>query len=90
MALEKGRFWVKPILDSGAEISCGGHRYRDNFHVDPAEEDRLISQSIDTLQELTGDKSLPKGKSSHPRVVCFQGLSNLIRLACGTSIKPID
>ncbi|KAK4687079.1 allantoinase, partial [Tremellales sp. Uapishka_1] len=60
-ALERAPYWVKPILNSGAEMSCGGHRYRDNFYVDPKEEDRLISKSIDTLQELTGDDSLPKG-----------------------------
>ncbi|WVW79353.1 hypothetical protein I302_101321 [Kwoniella bestiolae CBS 10118] len=60
-ALEKAPYWVKPILDSAAELSCGGHRYRDNFYVDPAEEDRLIGKSIDILQDLTGDKTLPKG-----------------------------
>ncbi|WWC68282.1 uncharacterized protein I206_102205 [Kwoniella pini CBS 10737] len=60
-ALEKAPYWVQPILDSGAEISCGGHRYRDNFYVDPEEEDRLIGKSIDLLQGLTGDKTLPKG-----------------------------
>ncbi|ORY32009.1 hypothetical protein BCR39DRAFT_525190 [Naematelia encephala] len=60
-AIEKEPYWVKPILDSGAEISCGGHRYRDNFYVDPEEEDRLVEKSIDTLQEITGDKTLPKG-----------------------------
>nr|XP_018999203.1 uncharacterized protein I203_08239 [Kwoniella mangroviensis CBS 8507]OCF62664.1 hypothetical protein I203_08239 [Kwoniella mangroviensis CBS 8507] len=60
-ALEKAPYWVKPILDSGAELSCGGHRYRDNLYVDPEEEDQLIGKSIDVLQELTGDKTLPKG-----------------------------
>lgn len=62
-ALERAPYWVKPILDSGAEMSCGGHRYRDNFAIDPKEEDALITKSIDTLQALTGDKTLPHGKS---------------------------
>ncbi|WRT69067.1 uncharacterized protein IL334_006050 [Kwoniella shivajii] len=60
-ALEKAPYWVKPIVESGAELSLGGHRYRDNFYVDPEEEDKLINKSIDVLQDLTGDKELPKG-----------------------------
>lgn len=53
---------MKPIIESGAEISCGGDRYRDNINVDPKEEDGLIGKSIDKLQELTGDKTLPQGE----------------------------
>ncbi|KAK8861207.1 hypothetical protein IAR55_002026 [Kwoniella newhampshirensis] len=60
-ALEKSPYWIKPIVESGAEMSLGGHRYRDHFYLDPKEEDRLINVGIDKLQELTGDKSLPKG-----------------------------
>lgn len=61
--MAKAPYWVKPILDSGAELSLGGDRYRDNFYVPPAEEEKLIEKSIDTIQEFTGDKSLPKGRS---------------------------
>lgn len=61
-ALEKSPYWIKPIRDSGAELSLGGHLYRNVFDIPPEEEDRLINTSIDELQELTGDSSLPKGE----------------------------
>ncbi len=61
MAMQRGSYWIKPILDSGAELSCGGHRYRDNLYVDPREEDALIQKSIEVFQDLTGDKTQPKG-----------------------------
>lgn len=50
-------------MASGAEISLGGHRWRDQLHdkIDPNVEDEQINRSIDILQEVTGDKSLPKG-----------------------------
>ncbi|WVQ83402.1 hypothetical protein IAT38_005543 [Cryptococcus sp. DSM 104549] len=60
-ALQQAPYWIKPILDSGAEMSLGGHRFRDHMYLDPAEEDKLIGVGIDALQDLTGDKSLPKG-----------------------------
>jgi peptidoglycan/xylan/chitin deacetylase (PgdA/CDA1 family) len=60
-AVEKDPYWVKLIMESGAEISCGGYRYRDNIDVAPKEEDELISKSIDVLQELTSDELMPKG-----------------------------
>ncbi len=60
-ALAKSPYWIQPILDSGAELSCGGHRYRDHFDVPPAEEDALLNTAIDKLQSLTGDPQLPKG-----------------------------
>lgn len=61
-ALEKSPYWIKPMLDSGAELSLGGHLYKNQFDTPPEEEDRLINTSIDKLQELTGDKTLPKGE----------------------------
>ena len=62
-ALEKSPYWVKPLLESGGEISLGGHLYRDNFYVPAEEQDRLINVAIDTLQKVTGDKTLPHGTS---------------------------
>lgn len=61
MAMQKGAYWIKPILDAGAELSCGGHRYRDNFDVDPEEEEELIEKSIDIFRHLTGDDTQPNG-----------------------------
>lgn len=63
-AIERNPFWVKPILETGAEISLGGYRWRDNLHehVEPKVEDEEIQKSIDILQSATGDKSLPKGR----------------------------
>ncbi|KAH8883383.1 glycoside hydrolase/deacetylase [Thozetella sp. PMI_491] len=62
-AIERNPFWVKPILESGAEISVGGYRWRDNLHdnVAPEVEDMEIQKSIEIIQSATGDKSLPKG-----------------------------
>ena len=50
-------------MESGAEISLGGHRWRDQLHdkIDPKTEDEQINRSIDILQQTTGDKTLPKG-----------------------------
>jgi hypothetical protein len=58
---------VKPILESGAELSLGGYRWRDNLHenVAPEVEDAEIQKSIDILQTAAGDKSLPKGWFPH-------------------------
>lgn len=58
-ALQAGQYWAKALLESGAELSLAGHKYRDNFYVDPAEEDALISKSIDIFSEVTGQP--PKG-----------------------------
>lgn len=62
-AIERNPFWVKPIMESGAEISCGGYRYRDYLHdnIEAKVEDEEIQKSIEILQSATGDKSLPKG-----------------------------
>ena len=62
-AIERNDFWVKPILESGAELSLGGYRWRDNLHehIEPAVEDAEIQKSIGILQKATGDKSLPQG-----------------------------
>lgn len=63
-AIERNDFWVKPIIESGAEISLGGYRWRDNLHdnIDPKIEDEDIQKSIDILQSITGDMSIPKGR----------------------------
>lgn len=55
---------MKPIVESGAEISLGGYRWRDNLHdhVEPKVEDEEIQKSIEILQNLTGDKTVPKGE----------------------------
>jgi peptidoglycan/xylan/chitin deacetylase (PgdA/CDA1 family) len=66
-ALAKSPYWVKPLLESGGEVSLGGHLYRNNMDVPPEEEDRLIGVAIDTLQELTGDKTLPHGEQHKGR-----------------------
>ncbi|EIW66226.1 hypothetical protein TREMEDRAFT_35402 [Tremella mesenterica DSM 1558] len=60
-ALEQALYWVKPILEAGHEMSLGGHRWWNNMDISPETEDELINLSIDKLQELTGDKTLPKG-----------------------------
>lgn len=54
---------MKPIQESGAELSLGGYRWKDNLHehVDPNTENEGIQKSIDILQNATGDKSLPRG-----------------------------
>lgn len=50
------------MLDSGAELSAGGYKYRDNlFDNTPQKEDEGIAKSIDIIQKVTGDKSQPKG-----------------------------
>ncbi|RSH94231.1 hypothetical protein EHS25_004034 [Saitozyma podzolica] len=59
-ALEKAPYWLKPILDSGAEISLAGDRYLDHFTTKPEVEDEMINTAIDKLQALTGDKTLPE------------------------------
>ena len=61
-------------MASGAEISLGGHRWRDQLHekVDPKVEDEQINRSIDILQEVTGDKTLPKGTSFPRRFLLLQ------------------
>ena len=48
-------------MESGAEISCGGERWRDNALVEPQVEDKSIHDSVDVLQAITGDKTLPHG-----------------------------
>ncbi|CAD6569443.1 MAG: hypothetical protein CYPHOPRED_003377 [Cyphobasidiales sp. Tagirdzhanova-0007] len=60
-ALEIAPYWVQPIMENGGEISCASYRYLDYLHVAPEIEDEHINKSIDSLQKLTGDKSLPKG-----------------------------
>ncbi|GFZ42973.1 hypothetical protein JCM24511_00691 [Saitozyma sp. JCM 24511] len=59
-ALEKAPYWIKPIVDSGAEISLAGDRYLDHFSTKPEVEDKMINTAIDKLQALTGDKTLPE------------------------------
>ncbi|EIW68150.1 hypothetical protein M231_05494 [Tremella mesenterica] len=62
LAMEKVPYWVKPILDSGAEITLGGKRWIDLLDgVSPEEEDSMIRESLDKLQEITGDKTIPAG-----------------------------
>ncbi|KAK5710047.1 hypothetical protein LTR17_019209 [Elasticomyces elasticus] len=62
-AIERNAFWVQPIIDSGAELSLGGYRWRDNLHenIEPKTEDEEIQKSIDILQSVTRDKIVPKG-----------------------------
>jgi allantoinase len=62
---------MKPILESGAELSLGGYRWRDNLHdrVEPKIEDEGIQKSIDILQRVTGDKTLPKGHNLRPTLM---------------------
>ncbi|EON99091.1 putative polysaccharide deacetylase family protein [Phaeoacremonium minimum UCRPA7] len=61
-AIERNPFWVKPILESGAELSLGGYRWRDNLHdnVKPEVEDEEIQKSFDILQKAAEDKHLPQ------------------------------
>ena len=75
-ALEKSPYWVKPLLESGGEISLGGHLYRDNFYVPAEEQDRLINVAIDTLQKVTGDKTLPHGTSCKKQELTIGWLSD--------------
>ncbi|KAJ3575721.1 hypothetical protein NPX13_g3937 [Xylaria arbuscula] len=65
-AIERNPFWMKPIMESGAELSLGGHRWRDNLHenIKPEVEDADIQRSIDILQDVTGDRSLPKAHAA--------------------------
>ena len=59
---------MKPILESGAELSLGGYRWRDNLHdnVKPEVEDEEIQKSFDILQKAAEDKHLPQGRSNSP------------------------
>ncbi|EME38215.1 carbohydrate esterase family 4 protein [Dothistroma septosporum NZE10] len=65
-AIERNSYWVKPIVESDAEVSLGGYRWRDNLHddVQPTVEDEEIQKSIEILQRATGDKTLPKAHKS--------------------------
>lgn len=63
-AIERNPFWVKPIMDSGAEISLGGYRYQDNLHdnISPEEQEAEIQKSIDILHHATGKTEGPAGQ----------------------------
>ena len=63
-------------------MSLGGEKYRNNFDVDPIEEDQLLNTSIDKLQALTGDKTLPRGKR------CILLIAHR-RLASGAPIESL-
>ncbi|GAA5828301.1 hypothetical protein JCM11251_006185 [Rhodosporidiobolus azoricus] len=52
-------YHAKALVASPHELSCASHRYIDYMHVTPQEEERHIKMAIDTLQSLTGDKTLP-------------------------------
>jgi len=54
-------YWVKPLVASPHELSCASKRYLDYLHVAPEEEETHIDEAIETLQRLTGDKTLPRG-----------------------------
>ncbi|KAI5479962.1 hypothetical protein MNV49_002252 [Pseudohyphozyma bogoriensis] len=60
-ALEKDAHWLKPMVDGGHELSCASKRFIDYMHVSPEEEEKHIKEAVDTLQSLTGDKTLPQG-----------------------------
>ncbi|KAH9894590.1 hypothetical protein F4778DRAFT_784025 [Xylariomycetidae sp. FL2044] len=64
-AIERNPYWVKPILESGAELRLGRYRWRDNLYVDPKDEDMSIENIIHILQSITGDKPLPSGSIIH-------------------------
>ncbi|GAA6000181.1 uncharacterized protein JCM10292_004023 [Rhodotorula paludigena] len=59
--LAKMPYWVKPLVASPHEISCASKRYIDYLRVEPEVEDAHVQEAIDTLQSLTGDKTLPRG-----------------------------
>ncbi|GAA6014122.1 hypothetical protein JCM10207_006103 [Rhodosporidiobolus poonsookiae] len=58
-ALEKTPYYAKALAASPHEIACASKRYIDYLHVSPEEEEQHISEAIETLQSLTGDKTLP-------------------------------
>jgi len=62
-AIERNPFWIKPIIDSKAEISLGGYRYQDNLHdnITPEEQEAEIQKSIDILHQVTGKTEGPAG-----------------------------
>lgn len=60
-SLAKMPYWVKPLVASPHELSCASKRYLDYLHVAPEEEETHIDEAIETLQRLTGDKTLPRG-----------------------------
>lgn len=60
-AIEKDPFWIKPIIKSGAEVSCGGYRYKDLLYTDPEQEDKWIEKSLDLFDKLVGQP--PQGSS---------------------------
>ncbi|KAM0752910.1 glycoside hydrolase/deacetylase [Meredithblackwellia eburnea MCA 4105] len=60
-ALEQSPYWTKELLASGHEIACGGKRFIDYAQVEPEEEAKQIAEAIETLQKITGDKTLPHG-----------------------------
>lgn len=53
-ALERAPYWQKIIRESGWELSCAGARWIDYMHVDPAEEDKQLRESLRSLIEMRG------------------------------------
>jgi hypothetical protein len=43
-------------------MSLGGERWYDNMYIKPEVQEELLDGSIDKLQALTGDKTLPRGE----------------------------